>query len=1335
MADLRYKVVVDDAEARRKLADLLKGTGVSSSLGGMADDAKKATAGVDEVRAAQVRLKEAQTASINALRQYREEVTSQKKAQSDLQAQYLQGRITSQEYALAQKKIADAQKEAARQARETKRALSENREYNKLTSELNRLRNASKDALAELARMERQGYKNSAAYKQLEASSRSLVAQTNQLDRTVKKIDVTVGQHQRNVGNYSDAIGMVAPQLSQFAGRLGLVAAGVAAVNKSFTSNLRIEPINQALKFTSGTATEFDRNLNFLRETTDRLGLEFISSAESFKLWQGAAKFSNMTADESRRIFDSVANASAKMKLSNDQVQGTFVALSQIMSKGKVQAEELRGQLGERLPGAFSLAAKAMGVTEQELNKMLEKGEVIASDFLPRFADQLDIAFGNDKTERIEGMQASVNRLKNEFDLLWQSERATSFFTVLGDGFARMFKEINLMVNSKSWAEFKAIAFGGLKVHEDFVRDRDLTPGQRAVPRDFDKKSAKEQLALINETKTALDEVVKRYNEMPNAGYAHDRKHFSDKLAEMNRIYFGKMTGGKNTTSSDGGISGNDKAERAAERAAEKSRQAMERQRSLQAQIDSLAEQSTRKQLSRDEEELASIRDKYQKMREEVDKFYRDPKNAGRKVDTGKLAQAEKFEISEAKTRQATVELTKTLDQQRALYAEYNAYVEENGIEAAQKMFGKQAEYASRYREDLKKELLQITALQTTASLNAFTGSNVKLTQAQKERAKVLQDMLAELDKEDQAKARDRFARALQLAETFAQKEFKIRKEHNDAIAALGDNASKEQKAALERSLNDQLRTLIESSPEFEKVMQDIDKSSQALLSNAFQTGKDTIIRLIDGMSKATESEKAALRKIFGDFFDKGIKDARLGNYQEIANMTNVFGGLVDSSFQFVENLDKGVDAIGSMISGASQLTGLLGKFLNNGTLSGISGPLSIFGAAFGMIGSVSNFFNRKKEADNQRYFEQMQSASDRQLKMTEAVTLAIQQQVDLLNELYGAERLDKYAKSQKEIEANWKSINSQLSGKLKMTGDGFTDDILTKINLGYSRNDIINQFNVGSKKFTDALRIYYDAINGKYGTFNKLPDDIKAASDALAQLEIQIKSNTADASTIELYNQLKESMDLYKEISNKFKEEVTGTSFSALLGNISNLFFNNGESSGDAWGKGFQGVMEDYIKSTFNREFLQGATQEFYDMYDRLAKDGLTDDERKLLQQKWDDLQKEGQAKLDQYQKDLGIDLGATSSNAGVSGRVNPNIKETTASEILAFERSRYEIATKQLGLSGQLLAIANDKLIALNSIQVNTANTVERLDRAVVELQAINRNTSPQSTRQYTG
>src|SRR5690606_2741890 len=95
-----------------------------------------------------------------------------------------------------------------------------------------------------------------------------------------------------------------------------------------------------------------------------------------------------------------------------------------------------------------------------------------------------------------------------------------------------------------------------------------------------------------------------------------------------------------------------DAAQREQERKLEQARQALERERKLQGDIDTLVNQSSRNQLSRDQEEIASIKDKYAKMSEEIRKFYADPKNKGLKVDEGKLKQAQDFEISEAKTRQ-----------------------------------------------------------------------------------------------------------------------------------------------------------------------------------------------------------------------------------------------------------------------------------------------------------------------------------------------------------------------------------------------------------------------------------------------------------------------------------------------------------------------------------------------------------------------------------------------------------------------------------------------------------------------------------------------------------
>jgi cob(I)alamin adenosyltransferase len=84
------------------------------------------------------------------------------------------------------------------------------------------------------------------------------------------------------------------------------------------------------------------------------------------------------------------------------------------MSKGTVQAEELRGQLGERIPGAFQMAARAMGVSAAELNKLLEQGKVLSDDFLPKFAQELRRTFAGALPEAVDSAQANLNRFQTQ---------------------------------------------------------------------------------------------------------------------------------------------------------------------------------------------------------------------------------------------------------------------------------------------------------------------------------------------------------------------------------------------------------------------------------------------------------------------------------------------------------------------------------------------------------------------------------------------------------------------------------------------------------------------------------------------------------------------------------------------------------------------------------------------------------------------------------------------------------------------------------------------------------------------------------------------------------
>lgn len=204
---------------------------------------------------------------------------------------------------------------------------------------------------------------------------------------------------------------------------------------------VRLEAMQVSLDASVGSAIQGGKAFDFLVKQSDYLGVSLLASTQGFKELSASAKGTAISGTEVRDIFKSVTEAGAVMQLTTDDLNGTFRALSQIMSKGTVQAEELRGQLGERIPGAFQIASRAMNVTTQELGKMLEQGEVIADDFLPKFAKELDKTFNGDVPKAIETTSASFRRFENQI-LLFKKAIADSGLNDLAGTFAEISSEI-----------------------------------------------------------------------------------------------------------------------------------------------------------------------------------------------------------------------------------------------------------------------------------------------------------------------------------------------------------------------------------------------------------------------------------------------------------------------------------------------------------------------------------------------------------------------------------------------------------------------------------------------------------------------------------------------------------------------------------------------------------------------------------------------------------------------------------------------------------------------------------------------------------------------------
>lgn len=213
-------------------------------------------------------------------------------------------------------------------------------------------------------------------------------------------------------------------ELGSIAGKVGGVLGGLFAVSqiKQFAAavvetTVKFESMKKAIDFASGSAEMGNKNFEFIRQTAQKLGLDLKGAVEGYKTFASAANLAGQSSQETNRQFAAVAKAAQVMGLSAEDTKGAFLALGQMMSKGNVQAEELRGQLGERLVGAFGIAAKAMGVTTQELNKMLQKGQVLAADFLPKFATELENTFGKGN-DQVTSLAASQNRFNSSIDQL-----------------------------------------------------------------------------------------------------------------------------------------------------------------------------------------------------------------------------------------------------------------------------------------------------------------------------------------------------------------------------------------------------------------------------------------------------------------------------------------------------------------------------------------------------------------------------------------------------------------------------------------------------------------------------------------------------------------------------------------------------------------------------------------------------------------------------------------------------------------------------------------------------------------------------------------------------
>ena len=302
------------------------------------------------------------------------------------------------------------------------------------------------------------------------------------LNAKVKKADQAVGNFSRNVGNYGSALSGVTQLMGAFGIATGL-ALGANIIKDIFQTTKELQSLDLALKMVSETQDKYAANTSFVRELSERWGIEIKGLTEQFTQFYVNAK-GKLSEDAIRTSFEGIAKAGSLMGISIDKQNDAFYAFNQMLSKGTVQAEELKKQLGNALPGAIKAATMAyqelnpnLKVTEQMMLDQMKAGKLVSTEMVPAIIRAYQKLYGIENVNGVNTLAAAHNRLNNSWTEMIRNMNETStdgvgkWFDYVLKGLNFLIVEADRFINSWDTINKKAAETGAARGKKSFSED------------------------------------------------------------------------------------------------------------------------------------------------------------------------------------------------------------------------------------------------------------------------------------------------------------------------------------------------------------------------------------------------------------------------------------------------------------------------------------------------------------------------------------------------------------------------------------------------------------------------------------------------------------------------------------------------------------------------------------------------------------------------------------------------------------------------------------------------------------------------------------------------
>ena len=199
---------------------------------------------------------------------------------------------------------------------------------------------------------------------------------------------------------------------------LGGMLGGGYAFRELITAGREVMAMELKMKAVSGSSQEFARNMKFVRDMSQEMGLDLITTGNAFANIVVTAK-EKMSPEAMQEMFKGFNKYYTAVHMTTDDQRLANLAIQQMFGKDKIQAQEARLQMGQRVTPFIKLltevAKEQMGSKFTSFDDVMKRGLLDPSKMLPEVAKKLtEIAnTGGAYEEALKNSQVAQIRFNN----------------------------------------------------------------------------------------------------------------------------------------------------------------------------------------------------------------------------------------------------------------------------------------------------------------------------------------------------------------------------------------------------------------------------------------------------------------------------------------------------------------------------------------------------------------------------------------------------------------------------------------------------------------------------------------------------------------------------------------------------------------------------------------------------------------------------------------------------------------------------------------------------------------------------------------------------------